>query len=82
MRLGTVRYIQCNIATWLGDLKDNHEVTSTYIKNYLDVMADHLNCVMNLFENVVDLPWAKYVPHDFVVESGLGDSRGNEDKTR
>jgi hypothetical protein len=68
MWTGTLRYLQCNIATWLVRLKTDSKDLPQYITECLAIMDGYIRSVLKLFEEKGEIAFGHYVAEDYLIE--------------
>lgn len=70
MWLGTCRYLHCNIATWLINLREDSDTTQKYITDSLKVATDYIHTVMELYDRYEGRQWGVVSAQEILDETG------------
>jgi hypothetical protein len=65
---GALRYLHCNIGTWLVSLNESNPATQRYMKLTALVMKDYISSIAALFEDKYRIPFGDHNPEDYLTE--------------
>lgn len=65
---GALRYLHCNIGTWLVSLNEEHPEAKRYMERTATVMRDYLSSVATLFQDKYEIPFGDHDPEEYLTE--------------